>query len=449
MHTITPPPPVESPNSTQFPPQSLKTRLKLLSSPNFRLRYIYRNIDKSRQAFLSINYKATIRKQPLCAIYLLPLLILRKALCTLEYYSQPLTQSKILAYQLPKPPKLSGFICLPALLLQKLARIGLMPLSSFMHARIFARFLLGRVDMPYFELVLTTRCTLRCESCNNLMQYFDSSNSYTCTLEGIAKTLEALLAKIDSIYNVRIIGGEPLLFKDIDKVVKILDSSKKVKSFDIVTNATILPKPALLDALQASAKCFVSISDYTKSPNLDIKLHIHKLQEILQARKIPHHILWQETKSAWFSPGKIYKRGRDRQGIVENFLACQMPCVSIMSHETIGRSLPTKLESSPKSFMATTQNKTKADPFSKVSSTQSSVGEIFICPIASSLSRLNGLEEFSGDFISLDSTCDKYTILNFYAKEFFKACDYCHDMAAPKKPIPIAVQTSTTLKLTP
>ncbi len=82
------------------------------------------------------------------------------------------------------------------------------------------------------------------------------------------------------------------------------------------------------------------------------------------------------------------------------------------------------------------------------SNTAKSVGEIFICPIASSLSRLKGLEEFRGDFVSLDHACDKYTILAFYAQEFFKACDYCHDMAAPKTPIPIAVQTKATLELT-
>lgn len=114
----------------------------------------------------------------------------------------------------------------------------------------------------------------------------------------------------------------------------------------------------------------------------------------------------------------------------------------------IGRSLPDKLESSPTSSIVAPPSKAQAVAFSKASA-QSSVGEIFICPIASSLSRLKGLEEFSGDFVSLDSACDKYEILNFYAKEFFKACDYCHDMAAPKESIPIAVQTSTTLKLTP
>lgn len=447
------------PNSLDL--SALSARLKLLKHPTFKQRYIYRNIAKATQAFLWANYKAKIASNPISAIYLVPLLILRKALYILESKAAPL-HAKILSYPMPQIPTnaqkpmvwvfvkaiLWAMLVLPCCVCKSLLCALLAPLSGIMRARIYARFLLGKVDMPYFELVLTTRCTLRCESCNNLMQYFDSSSSYTCTLEGIAKTLETLLAKIDSVYNIRIIGGEPLLFKDIDAVVKILDSSKKVKSFDIVTNATILPKPALLKALQASAKGFISISDYTKSPNLEIKLHIHKLQEILQAHKIPHHILWQEAKAAWFSPGKIYKRGRDRQGIVDNFLHCQMPCVSIMSHEMIGRSLPDKLESSPTSSIVAPPSKAQAVAFSKASA-QSSVGEIFICPIASSLSRLKGLEEFSGDFVSLDSACDKYEILNFYAKEFFKACDYCHDMAAPKESIPIAVQTSTTLKLTP
>lgn len=31
------------------------------------------------------------------------------------------------------------------------------------------RVLQGKVDIPYLELVLTTKCTMRCKSCNNLM----------------------------------------------------------------------------------------------------------------------------------------------------------------------------------------------------------------------------------------------------------------------------------------
>lgn len=334
------------PNSLDL--STLSARLKLLKHPTFKQRYIYRNIAKATQAFLWANYKAKIASSPISAIYLVPLLILRKALYILESKAAPL-HAKILSYPMPQIPTnaqkpmvwvfvkaiLWAMLVLPCRVCKSLLCALLAPLSGIMRARIYARFLLGKVDMPYFELVLTTRCTLRCESCNNLMQYFDSKTAYTCTLSGIQSTLEALLERVDSIYWVRIIGGEPLLFKDIDKVVEILDSSSKVKSFDIVTNATIIPKPRLLEALQASSKCFVSISDYTKSPNLSVKLHIQKLQDLLSVRKIPHSVLWQEATAAWFSPGQIYKRGRDRQGIEANFRSCLMPCVSVMSHESL------------------------------------------------------------------------------------------------------------------
>lgn len=112
------------------------------------------------------------------------------------------------------------------------------------------RVLEGKVDIPYLELVLTTRCTLRCESCNNLMQYFSPSNQYTCTLEGIIESLELLLSKVDSIARVRIIGGEPLLFKDLPQLIDYLDAQKKILTFSLVTNATIDFKDELMRKLK-------------------------------------------------------------------------------------------------------------------------------------------------------------------------------------------------------
>ncbi len=76
-----------------------------------------------------------------------------------------------------------------------------------------------------------------------------------------------------------------------------------------------------------------------------------------------------------------------------------------------------------------------------------SKGQIFICPVASSLSRLKGLGEFSGDFISLDSNLTKQKFWDFYAQDFYKACDYCHDMSKGRTYITMAIQTDKTLEL--
>lgn len=266
------------------------------------------------------------------------------------------------------------------------------------------------------------------------MQYFSPKNAYSCSLDGILSALNTLFAVVDSIANIRIIGGEPLLFKDIAAVVAFLESSPKVKSYNIVTNATIKPHKALLDALIGSAKASITISDYEKSPNLRVKLHKNELLRIFNECKIPCHVLWQSENDAWFDPGAIYKRGRDREGIVRNFRSCLMPCVSVMSNEF-----------NPQN--ANLQGYFGKNSTQSVNLTPNSKGQVFICPIASSLSRLRGLGEFEGDFLELDDTLSKQKILDFYAQDFFKACDYCRDMSAKRKLIPIAIQADKVMDI--
>ncbi|WP_139453146.1 radical SAM protein [Campylobacter armoricus] len=275
------------------------------------------------------------------------------------------------------------------------------------------RVLEGKVDIPYLELVLTTRCTLRCESCNNLMQYFSPSNQYTCTLEGIIESLELLLSKVDSIARIRIIGGEPLLFKDLPQLIDYLDTQKKILTFDILTNATIDFKEDLILRFKKSKKARkISISDYRKSPNLKIPL---KQESILSKLKQNNIAFSYNTIDYWYDIDKIYKRGRSKEDIIKNYYNCQMSCVSLMTSEGL-------------------ENKQLAPK-----------GAIFVCPISSSLSRLKGLEEFDGDFLNLENPKERF--FEFYSQDFYKSCDYCRDFSQPIKKIPIAIQTDKVLKL--
>lgn len=269
----------------------------------------------------------------------------------------------------------------------------------------------GKVDIPYLELVLTTKCTLRCESCNNLMQYFSSKNQYTCTLEGILESLDCLLENVESIQRLRIIGGEPLMFKELPQLVAALEQRKKVRSFDVLTNATIDFKEELLQAIKKAKKFRkVSISDYSTAPNLKIPLKQESIFKALKAYKIPYSF---NSGGIWYKVEKIYKRNRTKEGIIANFQACGMPCVSLMSGDE---------------HLA-------------------GFGAVFVCPIASSLSKLKGVEEFSGDYIALEQGDLRHRILSFYAQDFFKACDYCQDWSKPREDILAAIQADKVLEI--
>ena len=280
-----------------------------------------------------------------------------------------------------------------------------------------ARFLRGKVDAPYFELVLTTKCTLRCEACASMMQYFPEGNYYACTLSGIQASLDAMLKPIDSVGWVRVIGGEPLLFKELAQVASLLRDQPKVRAFDIVTNGTIDFKEDVLDALEGSRKPRVSISDYKASPNLAVPLRQESIVAALEKRKIACHILWSDKQEPWVDPGKIFKRDRPKEEIVRNYRACMHSCVSVMSAE------------------------------GAKDSSLAPLGAAFICPVASSLSRLKGLKEFEGDFLDL-ATASKERVLEFYAQDYFKACDYCCNKWEEKRFIPVATQTKEVLSVT-
>lgn len=295
--------------------------------------------------------------------------------------------------------------------------------NSLLKRYIKIRVILGKVDIPYFELVLTTKCTMRCESCNNLMQYFTPNQQYTCTLEGILQSLNILLSKVDSVGLIRVIGGEPLLFKELPQIIRFLDLQDKIRAFNIVTNGTMMFSNELLESLRNSHKVQVNISDYTRSPNLTLPLRHKQIMNALESYGISYSFAWSDDSSFWFNPGKIYKRNRNKNDIIKNFRACRMPCVSLMSGEGI---------------LCNTPNNTMIAP----------IGALFVCPIASSLSRLRGMDEFEGDFIDIaNATRDR--ILEFYGQDFYKVCDYCHNMWEAKQLIPIAIQTKKILKIAP
>lgn len=298
-----------------------------LNNPLFKTRYIDRNAwfinDFFGESKKQIYTK--IKANPFSAIYLAPLLLGIKFLNRI-YTSR---HSKDIKRKVKANPLKIAYL-VPFYLLSKILWV------KFWERKYpYWRIKHGKVDMPYFELVLTTRCSLRCESCNNLMQYFDSKNAYTCTLQGISNALDTLFSVVDSIGSVRIIGGEPLLFKDIAKVVEKLENEPKVKSFNLVTNGTIKFKDELLDALANSKKSSVYISDYSKSPNLTTKLYQKEIIESLENRNIAYHFVFANEGDSWIEPGKIYKRNRNKADIIRNFKSCLMPCVSVMSSEGI------------------------------------------------------------------------------------------------------------------
>lgn len=103
-------------------------------------------------------------------------------------------------------------------------------------------------NMP---LIITTRCTLNCEHCFAKIPYFQKKEDVD--IDFLISEIERVLQVVDYIGYSGIFGGEPLLHKDLWKLVQYLNQPKiqeKVGHFDILTNGTVLLDEKVIEQIQ-------------------------------------------------------------------------------------------------------------------------------------------------------------------------------------------------------
>ena len=84
------------------------------------------------------------------------------------------------------------------------------------------------------DLVLTEKCSLKCKDCANLMQYY--AKPIDEDYEQLTSSLDQFMNTIDYVREIRIIGGEPLIYKKIDLIVKQLLTYKNFDKIYVYTN---------------------------------------------------------------------------------------------------------------------------------------------------------------------------------------------------------------------
>ncbi len=169
----------------------------------------------------------------------------------------------------------------------------------------------NKLYMRSVDVMVTTKCSLKCESCSNLMQYYKNPKD-----SDDIKTLDALeiLSKnVDDISEFRIIGGEPLMNRNWSKIVNGIIHNNPKRKIYIYTNGTVAPKDEQLKSFDSSDVNFI-ITDYGKlSRNAD------RLTERLNN----HGITYVRTPAEnWLDCGTIKQHKRSVSDLKEVFKQC-------------------------------------------------------------------------------------------------------------------------------
>lgn len=187
---------------------------------------------------------------------------------------------------------------------------------------IIALYQSNKVFLDTVSMIVTERCTLRCEKCAIMLPYFKKIHSYD--FYKLKREIDVLFEKVDFVGNYTLTGGEPLLCEDLVLIVQYIGEHYRTQigSFKVITNGTMLPSDELKEAM-CLYNVAVEISDYTAGvPSL--KSRIEKVQKDFEESGIKTYFL---TSAEWVDFGFEYVDNHyDIQKLQRFFEHCHTRC---------------------------------------------------------------------------------------------------------------------------
>ena len=115
--------------------------------------------------------------------------------------------------------------------------------------------------IPGLVVSVGQKCTLKCKNCGNFSPYA-SQEHLEYDVFDIIREINSFLDTVDFITEIQIQGGEPFLYKDLEKLVEFTLNEKRILHVTIASNGTIIP-PDKIISLCKNPKVTIRISDYS------------------------------------------------------------------------------------------------------------------------------------------------------------------------------------------
>ncbi len=166
------------------------------------------------------------------------------------------------------------------------------------------------IVLPALEVFITERCTLRCRDCSHLIPRYCKPVDYK--IADIIEHIENVLKIVERISDVIILGGEPLLHKDIPELLGYCYAQEKIEDITIISNATIMPEENVFQAMR-NTKARLRLSNYGK--------YSKRLDEIKKKCE-EYGVECYVNDELWTDMGKIYNHNYTKYELREIFTDC-------------------------------------------------------------------------------------------------------------------------------
>lgn len=178
-----------------------------------------------------------------------------------------------------------------------------------------------RLEVRRTVLNITARCTLKCKMCVIGSPYFENPPHYEYDV--IAKSIDKMFEIMDYIEWTEFSGGEPLIHKDLDRMVaKMMEYRDQFDKLLIMTNGTILPQGNLAEELMRSRdKILIMMSHYG-----ELSCKAAELEGFCKANgleiEIKKYYGEEQHFGGWIDYGDYHKYNRSEEELEKIYKNC-------------------------------------------------------------------------------------------------------------------------------
>ncbi len=189
----------------------------------------------------------------------------------------------------------------------------------------------GKTYVGLTQISVTERCTLKCSNCAHACNYVSITDN-DLSIESIKRSADYFFSICDYVNTFVVIGGEPLLYKDLAEVIDYIGEKyrNRMHRFQISTNGTITPSEEIIEK-SCKWNVYYLISNYcAQIPKL--RAQYDKLLSKLDSSGIKYALFPEDVE--WTDYGfKYVEREYNPQMLTRVFDLCHTECHEIRENK--------------------------------------------------------------------------------------------------------------------
>lgn len=169
--------------------------------------------------------------------------------------------------------------------------------------------------MPFVEMIVTTKCNLRCRECSNLIPAYTTMTDVP--FQEICASVDALLECVNEILYFKIHGGEPMLHHEFVEILKYAAKQDKIKKIIVPTNGSYIPKTEVLQVMgEYREKVTLVISNYEQCRALH-----GQLLQLCDEYRVSVEL---SEEKLWYTFGKVKLYSETAEQFANKIRNCEM-----------------------------------------------------------------------------------------------------------------------------